>query len=67
MSDPQTEAVRPDGIDVTITQAGTVLVSFAGVQTPPIRLSAANAKRVGGTISKAGDTAGDGREELRDE
>lgn len=67
MTEPQSEAIRPDGIDVTITQAGTVLVSFTGVETPPIQLSADNAKRVGGTLSKAGDTATDGKEYLRNE
>jgi len=55
------DAVEPSGIDVTITDAGTVLLDFDAEAAPTIRLSAANAKRVGGTLSKAGDTAGDGR------
>lgn len=60
------DAVEPSGIDVTITDAGTVLVDFDAEAAPTIRLSAANAKRVGGTLSKAGDTAGDGRRSFND-
>jgi len=39
---------------------------FDAEAAPTIRLSAANAKRVGGTLSKAGDTAGDGRRSFND-
>jgi hypothetical protein len=60
------DAVEPSGIDVTITDAGTVLLDFDAEAAPTIRLSAANAKRVGGTLSKAGDTAGDGRRSFND-
>jgi len=60
------DAVEPSGIDVTITDAGTVLLDFDAEAVPTIRLSAANAKRVGGTLSKAGDTAGDGRRSFND-
>jgi len=60
------DAVEPSGIDVTITDAGTVLLDFDAEAAPTIRLSAANAKRVGGTLSKAGDTAGDGRRSFDD-
>jgi hypothetical protein len=58
--------VEPSGIDVTITDAGTILVDFDADGVPTLRLSAANAKRVGGTLSKAGDTAGDGRRSFND-
>jgi len=61
MSQQTRDAVAPSSIDVTITDAGTVLVDFDDEAVPTLRLSAANAKRVGGTLSKAGDTAGDGR------
>lgn len=60
------DAVEPSGIDVTITDAGTVLLDFDAEAAPTVRLSAANAKRVGGTLSKAGDTAGDGRRSFND-
>jgi len=66
MSKETQDVVRPDGIGVTITDAGTVLLKFDHDRVPAIQLSASNAKRVGGTVSKAGDTAGDGRREFND-
>lgn len=52
---PDENTVRPDGINITITDTQLVVVNFDHGDIPPIALTASGAKRVASHIASAGD------------
>jgi len=55
MTDKQ--PIQPSGVEVSITDTGSLIVDFKTDQIPPIRFSVAGAEQVGSHLNTAADRA----------
>ena len=57
-----TEYVEPNGMQLTITDTGYVIVEFDHGEIPPIKFTPAGAERTGSYLVSASNRVRDGRE-----